>query len=356
MPELARLLDLNDLYLTASTDEEKVPVTPELEAELEERARSLGARGLPGLGRHRELRDAGRARQLLGRPADPGPAPRRGAPRLSLLGLDAGIDGVTALVVDEDGDVLATGHHPFASHAAGPGRVELAPDEVWRAMLEATRAVLARVDPTALRGVGLSGASDVLVLWDRETLGAPRPALAADDRRAESAQMDHRLAWLARHEPRTWAAVASGEYAVGGPAAYLVARLTRGTWHVTDVAAAARSGLGDLDTGTWSGARCAGAGLPVDVLPEPVPTWGVLDRTDARSFCGLELPIAGLAAAAPATLLGRGGGRPGDATHVAAEGTLLVLTDPAAGTSARRRRPRQARCGRRSPGGRRTAA
>jgi glycerol kinase len=249
---------------------------------------------------------------------------------LSLLGIDAGVDGVAALVVDEDGDVLATGHHPFASHAAGPGRVELAPDEVWRAMLEATRAVLARVDPTALRGVGLSGASDVLVLWDRMTLGPPRPALAADDRRAESAQMDHRLAWLARHEPRTWAAVASGEYAVGGPAAYLVARLTRGTWHVTDVAAAARSGLCDLDSGTWSGARCAGAGLPVDVLPEPVASWGVLDRTDARSFCGLELPIAGLAAAAPATLLGRGGGRPGDATHVAAEGTLLVLTDPAA--------------------------
>jgi uncharacterized Ntn-hydrolase superfamily protein len=32
--ELARLLDLNDLYLTASTEEEKVPVTPELDAEL----------------------------------------------------------------------------------------------------------------------------------------------------------------------------------------------------------------------------------------------------------------------------------------------------------------------------------
>ena len=42
--ELARLLDLSDLYLTASTEEEKVPVTPELAAELEERAHALGAR------------------------------------------------------------------------------------------------------------------------------------------------------------------------------------------------------------------------------------------------------------------------------------------------------------------------
>ena len=33
--ELARLLNLNDLYLTASTEAEKVPVTPELAAEIQ---------------------------------------------------------------------------------------------------------------------------------------------------------------------------------------------------------------------------------------------------------------------------------------------------------------------------------
>ncbi|MGB0101699.1 MAG: DUF1028 domain-containing protein [Nocardioides sp.] len=42
--ELARLLELSELYLTASTDEEKVPVTPEIEAELHELARAAGAR------------------------------------------------------------------------------------------------------------------------------------------------------------------------------------------------------------------------------------------------------------------------------------------------------------------------
>ncbi|WP_296607155.1 DUF1028 domain-containing protein [Nocardioides sp.] len=42
--ELARLLELNDLYLTASTEEEKVPVTPELAEELDRLAREAGAR------------------------------------------------------------------------------------------------------------------------------------------------------------------------------------------------------------------------------------------------------------------------------------------------------------------------
>jgi uncharacterized Ntn-hydrolase superfamily protein len=42
IPELARLLDLNDLYLTASTDEEKVPVTEELREELQSFAAAQG--------------------------------------------------------------------------------------------------------------------------------------------------------------------------------------------------------------------------------------------------------------------------------------------------------------------------
>jgi uncharacterized Ntn-hydrolase superfamily protein len=44
--ELARLLELNKLYLTASRDEEKISVTAELSEELEALARSRGARDL----------------------------------------------------------------------------------------------------------------------------------------------------------------------------------------------------------------------------------------------------------------------------------------------------------------------
>ena len=40
--ELGRLLDLNDLYLTASTEDERLPIDPELRTELDERARAAG--------------------------------------------------------------------------------------------------------------------------------------------------------------------------------------------------------------------------------------------------------------------------------------------------------------------------
>jgi uncharacterized Ntn-hydrolase superfamily protein len=45
--ELARLLDLNDLYLTASTETERVAITPELDAEIEH---LVHERGFPDLG------------------------------------------------------------------------------------------------------------------------------------------------------------------------------------------------------------------------------------------------------------------------------------------------------------------
>jgi uncharacterized Ntn-hydrolase superfamily protein len=44
IPELARLLTLSELFLQASTEEEKVPVTKELEEELEAFAQAQGAR------------------------------------------------------------------------------------------------------------------------------------------------------------------------------------------------------------------------------------------------------------------------------------------------------------------------
>ena len=80
--------------------------------------------------------------------------------------------------------------------------------------------------------------------------------------------------WLAENEPHTWALVESGRYAVGTVDSYLIARMTRGTWHVTDVSNACRTLLFDLSTGDWSDELCALFGVPRDALPELVPNWG----------------------------------------------------------------------------------
>lgn len=270
--------------------------------------------------------------------------------RTGVLAIDAGTTGVTALVVSAEGTIDAKGYQEFPQHFPRPGWVEHTPEEIWQATLEATRVCLAAWggDPSDLRGIGITNQRETVVLWDRETLGAPRRAIVWQDRRTadicdrlRDAGHEERvseltglrldpyfsgtkLVWLAENEPHTWAHVESGRYAVGTVDSYLVARMTRGTWHLTDVSNASRTLLFDLEQGAWSPELCDLFGVPVDALPEVVPSWGELARTDPRSFLDLELPVAGIAGDQQSALFGQTCFNPGDSKCTYGTGSFIL--------------------------------
>lgn len=247
---------------------------------------------------------------------------------MSVLGLHVRADGVTAVMVDAAGDVAASAHVGLHPQVPRPGWVEQAPEAIWRATVEATQRVLRGTDRDGVVALGLTTERDSLVLWDRETLGSPRPAILRGDLRATEAcdrwrvdgheervvaltgqppgpgHLAPRLRWVAEHEPHTWAHVADGTYAVGTLDSYLVARLTRGVHHVTDVSHASRTLLLDLASGRWSAELCGVLAVPGEALPDLVPSWSRVGTTDARSFCGLSVPVAGLAEDRSAALVG----------------------------------------------------
>ena len=104
---------------------------------------------------------------------------------MSVLAIDAGTTGVTALVVSSDATVLARGYSEFPQHFPHEGWVEHDPNDIWAATLTATRDALATLDADADRptAVGITNQRETVVLWDRETLGAPRRAIVWQDRR-----------------------------------------------------------------------------------------------------------------------------------------------------------------------------
>ncbi|NUR07445.1 MAG: glycerol kinase GlpK [Nocardioidaceae bacterium] len=248
---------------------------------------------------------------------------------MSVLAIDAGTTGVTAVVVTPEGTIAAKGYQEFAQHFPHPGWVEHSPEEIWQATLEATRAALKEHDADDLRAVGITNQRETVLLWDRETLGSPRRAIVWQDRRTadictrlrDEGHEDRireltglridpyfsgtKLVWLAENEPNTWALVGEGRYAVGTVDSYLIARMTRGTWHVTDVSNASRTLLFDLERGEWSDELRDLFGVPRDALPEVVPSWGEIATTDPRTFLGLELPIAGIAGDQQSALFGQ---------------------------------------------------
>ncbi len=249
----------------------------------------------------------------------------------SILAIDAGTTGVTAVIVTPDGTIAAKGYQEFSQHFPHPGWVEHSPEEIWQATIESTRSALKVWEgrPADLAGIGITNQRETVLLWDRETLGSPRRAIVWQDRRTteicdrlrdsgHEARVSEltglrldpyfsgtKLAWLAEHEPNTWALVESGRYAVGTVDSYLIARMSRGTWHVTDVSNASRTLLFDLERGEWSDELCTLFGVPRDALPEVVDNWGELARTDPRSFLDLDLPIAGIAGDQQSALFGQ---------------------------------------------------
>ncbi|MFC8847952.1 MULTISPECIES: FGGY family carbohydrate kinase [unclassified Micromonospora] len=247
---------------------------------------------------------------------------------MAVLAIDAGTTGVTAIVVDPDGTVLARGHREFPQRFPRPGRVEHDPDRIWDAVRAACAEALV-ASPTPPSCVGITNQRETVVLWDRRTLAAPRPAIVWQDRRSAALcerlraegheplvtartglRLDPyfsatKLAWLAAEEPTTWADVRAGRTLIGTVDSYLAARITGGRLHVTDPSNASRTLLFDLAEGDWSAELCALFDVPRTALPEIVATNAVVGRTDPDAFLGLDIPVAALVGDQQSALFGQ---------------------------------------------------
>jgi glycerol kinase len=270
-----------------------------------------------------------------------------------VLAIDAGTTGVTALVVSEDATVLGRGYTEFAQHFPRPGWVEHAPEEIWQATLAACRMALevsaAANGDTDVLAVGITNQRETAVLWERDGLAAPRRAVVWQDRRStgiceqlRESGADPRigeltglrldpyftatkLAWLRENDTGSWAGVADGSVAVGTVDSYLVARLSGGARHATDASNASRTLLLDLRTGDWSDELLDLFGVPRHALPEVVPSWGEVARTDPRAFLGLDVPISGIAGDQQAALFGQACYRVGDAKCTYGTGSFVLV-------------------------------
>lgn len=101
-----------------------------------------------------------------------------------LVGIDIGTSGTKTLICDEKGTILATAtvEHPISSPQ--PLWSEQDPAHWWEATVKSIKTVLKKsmVNPTEVKGIGLSGQMHGLVLLD-EANNVLRPAILWNDQR-----------------------------------------------------------------------------------------------------------------------------------------------------------------------------
>jgi glycerol kinase len=264
----------------------------------------------------------------------------------SVLALDQGTTGSTALVIHQDGSVLGRGYREFTQHFPRPGWVEHDPEELLRVSLAAIAEALAVAGERPV-GLGITNQRETVVLWDRRTLRPVAPAIVWQDRRTSERCRELResgietmlrrrtglvadpyfsatkLEWLLR-DPELRRRAGRGELAAGTVESWLVARLTGGRVHASDHTNASRTLLYDLVVRDWHPELLDTFGVPREVLPAIVPSSGVVGETDPSHF-GTALPIAGLAGDQQSALFGQGCCVDGLAKNTYGTGAFLLV-------------------------------
>ena len=247
---------------------------------------------------------------------------------MSILAIDAGTTGVTALVIDKAGRIVSRGYSEFEQHFPQPGWVEHDPEQIWQATLAAVKQAGA---DQSISCIGITNQRETAVIWDRQTLTSPTKAIVWQDRRTSvfteeltsknqgdwirkktGLNIDpyftaSKFLWWKRNHPEIWSGVENGKYALGTIDSYLVARLSGGKHHITDASNASRTQLMDLVSCQWDEQLLAAFEIPRIALPEIVACWGDLATTDPSSFLGITATITGMAGDQQAALFGQTG-------------------------------------------------
>jgi glycerol kinase len=258
-----------------------------------------------------------------------------------LLAIDQGTTGTTCLVVDESLSVRGRGYREIRQYFPQPGWVEHDPEEIWASVVETASAALtdAGVRASELRGVGITNQRETVVVWERATGRPVAPAIVWQDRRTAEACARlpfelirertglvpdpyfsaTKLAWLLEH-----AASSPQGLAAGTIDSWLIWKLTGGRVHATDPTNASRTLLCSLSKLDWDDELLELFGVPRDLMPDIVPSSGVLGEAQIG---GASVPIAGVAGDQQAALFGQACLAPGQSKVTYGTGCFLLVND-----------------------------
>jgi glycerol kinase len=245
-----------------------------------------------------------------------------------LLSIDQGTTSTRAIAFSLNGEPQATAQKELPQIYPADGWVEHDPEEIWRATVEVTKAVIAKVGAERIAAIGITNQRETAVVWDRKTGKPVHNAIVWQDRRGaplckklladglepliqqktglliDSYFSATKIAWILENVADARAAAARGELAFGTIDTFLLWRLTGGKAHATDVTNASRTMLCDINRLAWDDELLKIFGVPHSMLPAIKENAADFGMTDP-AVLGVALPVAGMAGDQQAAVIGQ---------------------------------------------------
>ncbi len=268
-----------------------------------------------------------------------------------VIAIDQGTTGTTVLILDEGLTLVGRKNVEFPQIFPKPGWVEHDPEQIWKSVCLALEGAMseAKIDPKSLAAIGITNQRETSLLWDRKTLRPERNAIVWQDRRtadacarlkAEGHEEEVRartglvldpyfsgskLQWMLDEAPDRRKRAAAGELCFGTIDSYLVARLSGGAAHITDVSNASRTMLLRLHSLTWDPYLLDLFDVPVKCLPALKSSSEIYAETKGVPGIPDGVPIAGIAGDQQAALFGQACFEPGSAKCTYGTGAFILM-------------------------------
>lgn len=268
-----------------------------------------------------------------------------------LLALDQSTSATKAVLLDLEGKVLSQASREHQQFYPRPGWVEHDPEEIWRNVLDVSRAVLAESRSMAAEValVSIANQRETVVVFERNTGKALHPAIvwqcrrgdalcAAQKEQGREAQMRSRsglrldsyfpaakLQWLMQRRPDLAAALQHGEALIGTLDTYLIYRLTAGAVFATDHTNASRTLLYDIHRRGWSEELCRWWDVPLPALAPIRSSDAHFGETTLAGQLPAGVPIRGVMGDSHAAMFGQRCVRPGSAKVTFGTGSSILL-------------------------------
>ncbi len=267
-----------------------------------------------------------------------------------LLSIDAGTTSARCIIFDRQGSLCAMAQRALHMVYPHDGWVEQDAQEIWEAQLAVCQEAIDKlgIQPQQIAAIGITNQRETTIVWDKQTGKPIAPAIVWQCRRTASMAEDLRarglepyirkttgllvdayfsatkISWILEHVTDARQRAERGELLVGTVDSWLIWNLTGGKRHVTDVTNAARTMLFDIHGRAWDAAICRELDIPMQLLPEVVPSSGVLGETEPQLF-GTSIPIAGVAGDQQSALFGQTCFEPGNAKNTYGTGCFLLM-------------------------------
>ncbi|BBA22573.1 glycerol kinase [Mycoplasmopsis bovirhinis] len=251
-----------------------------------------------------------------------------------VITLDSGTTSCRSLIINYEGQIVASSQVEFDQHFPKSGWVEHDPLQIWNVQLSTMQSTKhkAKIKSHDIAALGITNQRETIVLWDKETGLPVYNAIVWQDRRTSeycdtllSTEWNEKITaktgliinpyfsgtkirWILKNVPEAQEKLAQGKLLAGTIDTWLIWKLTDGLVHATDVSNASRTMLYNIHTLDWDQEILDLFEIPRSILPEVKSSsehYGYVKPTLWSNKALGKVPITGVAGDQQSALFGQ---------------------------------------------------